>query len=123
MGVDGQSDPDKVTMSELLNAIDGLGAQTGRLLFMTTNHPEQLDEALIRDGRIDRRIHLGKANRRMAKQIFLSICAEEFECNASGALADQFADTLRDGLSMAEIQGFLVKHHEKQFEEILKLAS
>jgi len=32
------TDPDKkVTMSELFNAIDGLGAQTGRLLFMTTN--------------------------------------------------------------------------------------
>merc|ERR1712050_519602 len=101
MGVDGQSDPDKVTMSELLNAIDGLGAQTGRLLFMTTNHPERLDEALVRDGRIDRRFHLGMANRRMAKRIFLSICADEPSCTAKDAQAEQFAEAIREGLSMA----------------------
>merc|ERR1712226_507642 len=75
-------------MSELLNAIDGLGAQTGRLLFMTTNHPERLDEALIRDGRIDRRFHLGKANRRMAKRIFLSICTDEPLCNTKETQAE-----------------------------------
>ena len=37
-----------VTLSGLLNAIDGVGAQEGRLLFMTTNYVERLDEALIR---------------------------------------------------------------------------
>lgn len=120
--VDGKSDPDRVTMSELLNAIDGLGAQTGRLLFMTTNHPERLDEALIRDGRIDRRYHLGKATRRMAKRIFLSICPDEPLGSVKDAWAEQFAETIREGLSMAEIQGFLVRHHEKSFEEIMALA-
>jgi len=120
--VDGQSDPDRVTMSELLNAIDGLGAQTGRLLFMTTNHPERLDDALIRDGRIDRRYHLGKANRQMAKRIFLSIFTDEPPCTAVDAQAEQFAKTIGEGRSMAEIQGFLVRHHEKSFEEIMTLA-
>jgi len=119
--VDGKPDPDRVTMSELLNAIDGLGAQTGRLLFMTTNHPERLDGALIRDGRIDRRYHLGKANRQMAKRIFLSIFADETLSTIKEVHADQFAKTIREGLSMAEIQGFLVKHHEKSFEEIIAL--
>jgi len=99
--VDAKIDPDRVTMSELLNAIDGLGAQTGRLLFMTTNHPERLDEALIRDGRIDRRYHLGKATRQMAKRTFLSICGDEPHCATKKAQAEQFATTIRDSLSMA----------------------
>ena len=37
-----------VTLSGLLNAIDGLAAPEGRLLFATTNHVEHLDPALIR---------------------------------------------------------------------------
>lgn len=41
------------TLSCLLNALDGLTASHGRVLIMTTNHPEKLDAALIRPGRID----------------------------------------------------------------------
>jgi ATP-dependent 26S proteasome regulatory subunit len=42
-----------VTLSGLLNVIDGLFTSHGRILIMTTNHPEILDSALIRPGRID----------------------------------------------------------------------
>ena len=38
----------------LLNALDGVTAQEGRMVFFTTNHYERLDEALIRPGRMDR---------------------------------------------------------------------
>jgi chaperone BCS1 len=48
----------KVTFSGLLNSIDGVAAGEGRLLFATTNHIEQLDPALIRPGRIDRKSRL-----------------------------------------------------------------
>lgn len=44
---------DGITLSGLLNSIDGVIAQEGRLLFCTTNHLERLPEALIRPGRID----------------------------------------------------------------------
>jgi len=47
------------TLSGVLNALDGIAAAEGRILVMTTNHIERLDPALIRDGRIDLRIHLG----------------------------------------------------------------
>jgi ATP-dependent 26S proteasome regulatory subunit len=42
-----------VSFSGLLNAIDGVAAQEGRIFFMTTNHLEKLDPALIRPGRCD----------------------------------------------------------------------
>jgi hypothetical protein len=42
-----------LTLSGLLNVIDGLFSSHGRILIMTTNHPEILDSALIRPGRID----------------------------------------------------------------------
>jgi hypothetical protein len=48
-----------VTLSGLLNAIDGMGARDGRILVITTNRPDVLDPALIRPGRIDRRETIG----------------------------------------------------------------
>ncbi|KAH5617393.1 hypothetical protein HBI23_257770 [Parastagonospora nodorum] len=41
------------TLSGLLNAIDGVASQDGHVLIITTNHPECLDPALTRAGRID----------------------------------------------------------------------
>jgi len=117
-----QNDSERVTMSELLNAIDGLGAQTGRLLFMTTNHAERLDDALTRDGRIDRRFHIGLATNHMAKRIYLSICGDDPPSKANEEQAAKFSEAVGEGLGMAAIQGFLVKHHEKSIEEILFLA-
>jgi chaperone BCS1 len=49
------------SFSGLLNALDGVGAQEGRIVVLTTNHRERLDAALIRPGRIDLEIELGRA--------------------------------------------------------------
>lgn len=42
-----------VTFSGLLNVLDGVAASEDRLVFMTTNHIDRLDPALIRPGRVD----------------------------------------------------------------------
>lgn len=42
-----------ITLSGLLNGIDGVITRDGRILFITSNHIETLDEALLRPGRID----------------------------------------------------------------------
>ncbi|KAF6266677.1 P-loop containing nucleoside triphosphate hydrolase protein [Scenedesmus sp. NREL 46B-D3] len=62
----------RLTFSGLLNAIDGVAAQEGRLLFMTTNHIERLAGALIRPGRVDVRCFLGPATQRQARNLFVS---------------------------------------------------
>nr|POF18558.1 mitochondrial chaperone bcs1 [Quercus suber] len=50
-----------VTYSGLLNALDGVASAEERIIFMTTNHIDRLDEALIRPGRVDMTVHLGNA--------------------------------------------------------------
>merc|ERR1719321_1768941 len=52
-------DEDALNLAGLLNVLDGVVDSPGRILVMTSNHPEKLDPALIRPGRISKRIHLG----------------------------------------------------------------
>jgi chaperone BCS1 len=59
-----------VTLSGLLNVLDGVSSQDDRILIMTTNHPEKLDDALTRPGRVDLKITFQLANRSMANKIF-----------------------------------------------------
>jgi chaperone BCS1 len=49
----------KVTLSDLLNTLDGPGAKEGRMVIMTTNAPDALDPAIHRKGRMDQKIYLG----------------------------------------------------------------
>lgn len=62
----------RLTFSGLLNAIDGVAAQEGRLLFMTTNHIDRLSKALIRPGRVDVRCYLGPATQQQAVNLFVA---------------------------------------------------
>ncbi|KAJ1264335.1 hypothetical protein BS78_09G255600 [Paspalum vaginatum] len=52
---------DKVTLSGLLNFVDGLWSTSGeeRIIVFTTNYKERLDQALLRPGRMDMHIHMG----------------------------------------------------------------
>jgi chaperone BCS1 len=51
-----------VSFSGLLNALDGVRSQEGRILFMTTNHRDRLDPALMRPGRADVHVKLDYAS-------------------------------------------------------------
>ena len=52
-----------VTFSGLLNALDGVASAEERGLFLTTNHVDQLDPALVRPGRVDMTVRLGAVTR------------------------------------------------------------
>jgi chaperone BCS1 len=70
-----QRDPDgysgrTVTASGLLNALDGLAAGEDRITFLTTNHIDRLDPALIRPGRVDMMVRIGEATRYQAAEMW-----------------------------------------------------
>ncbi|KAJ5675209.1 uncharacterized protein N7477_005143 [Penicillium maclennaniae] len=64
---------DGITLSSLLNVIDGVASSEGRILVMTTNHVERLDEALVRIGRVDMQLFLGYSSKENIKNLFTSI--------------------------------------------------
>ena len=59
-----------VSFSGLLNAIDGVASQEGRIFIMTTNHIEKLDDALKRPGRCDVTEKLDLASRSQMIRLF-----------------------------------------------------
>ncbi|KAF9649610.1 P-loop containing nucleoside triphosphate hydrolase protein [Thelephora ganbajun] len=60
----------RISLSGLLNALDGVGAQEGRLLFATTNRYEALDAALRRPGRMDVHVEFKLASRYQIGELF-----------------------------------------------------
>ncbi|KAK2048512.1 hypothetical protein LZ31DRAFT_563134 [Colletotrichum somersetense] len=65
-----KDDKKGISLSGLLNAIDGVASQEGRILVMTTNKPESLDEALIRPGRVDLQVSFTNATPQQATELF-----------------------------------------------------
>lgn len=63
----------KISLSALLNVIDGVASQEGRILIMTTNHVDKLDDALIRPGRVDMKLKFDLATTAMVTTIFKAI--------------------------------------------------
>ena len=59
-----------ISLSGLLNAIDGVASHEGRVLLMTTNFPDKLDEALIRPGRVDMKVQFTNATRSQITELF-----------------------------------------------------
>lgn len=59
-----------VTFDTLLEVLDGYTYLHDTIIIFTTNHPEKLDRALIRPGRIDQQFVFGPADRQQVSAIF-----------------------------------------------------
>jgi chaperone BCS1 len=93
----------RLSFSGFINALDGVASHEGSVIFMTTNHPELIDEAVIRSGRVDFRMELSRCDRHQLREMFLKFFDDP-------AAADVFASALEPGLwSPAEVQERLLK--------------
>ena len=101
------------SIAGLLNLIDGAIAPEGRILFMTTNRPEQLDEALVRPGRIDRQFEIGNATQYQARRLFARFMQEE-----NHEQMERFASSVPTHTSMSTLQNILIKNVENPEQAI-----
>lgn len=84
------SDTNKTIVPAFLTEMDGL-ADSGAIVMLMTNRPDTLDEAAIRDGRIDRKIHIGLPNPQDQRDIL--------ELGLRGAkLQDKLCDCIDAGM-------------------------
>ncbi|OKL56692.1 hypothetical protein UA08_07990 [Talaromyces atroroseus] len=124
-----------VSLSGLLNAIDGVSSQEGRILVMTTNSPESLDKALIRPGRVDLHIAFELPTKVDMRELFMAMYRDDTLSVATTqaneiaiikskeqeeitkpthdleSLAMKFADSIPERkFSLAALQGFLLSY-------------
>ena len=93
----------KVSYSGFINALDGVAAHEGSVIFLTTNHPQLIDEAAIRSGRVDFRMELGLCDRDQLERMFRKFFDDV-------AAAARFADSVpADRWSPAAVQERLLK--------------
>jgi len=113
-----------VTLSGLLNVLDSVSSEEGRITFATTNHIENLDPALIRAGRMDLKIKYSLATAAQIKEVFrvfLGVADDDtdrarpstfihYTADDIERLATEFAASMPpDTYSIAQIQGYLLR--------------
>ncbi|KZT28418.1 hypothetical protein NEOLEDRAFT_1108514 [Neolentinus lepideus HHB14362 ss-1] len=116
-----------VTFSGFLNVLDGVASGEERIIFMTTNHIERLDPALIRPGRVDLALLVDDASPAQAKALFRQFYGGEDVQHVAGMNHDELEDLaqmlehivkaeLKAGrrVSMAALQGLFIRAGPKE---------
>lgn len=102
----------KVSFSTLLNSFDGALCRDGMITVITTNHIDKLDEALIRDGRVDVRMEIKNPTPEIAKQYVESFYDIRLSMN--------FGDL---NMSMSSIQELCIKNKDNSLAVINHLSN
>ncbi|GJM97565.1 hypothetical protein PR202_ga14500 [Eleusine coracana subsp. coracana] len=100
---------ESISLSGMLNFVDGLWSSCvgERLMVFTTNHPERLDPALLRAGRMDRKFELGyctPAALRVLANNYLGVQGDDCEDDpdtVSGLMTEAEVFMGRDGAGAA----------------------
>ncbi len=101
------SDQGGISLSGLLNVLDGFSAPENVIYVMTTNDADSIDPALLRPGRIDYKLFLGPACESQKVALYRRFFPEASESDASEFAQAHWADT------MAEFQGLLLALEEE----------
>ena len=102
-----------LSFSGFINALDGVAAQEGKIIVMTTNHLDKLDEAMIRPGRVDRKFYIGRATHDQMIKMFLRFFPEATE------EAKAFAEALPERtINMATLQEHMMMHRHSSKEAL-----
>jgi hypothetical protein len=113
-----KKDEDSVNLSCFLNILDGIIELHGVMIIMTTNHPEKIDEALIRPGRFDFKYEFKRASKKVVREMI------QFKFELSDKEIEQYIKHMNikdEILSPAEIQSICFKNNDikKCIDEIV----
>lgn len=93
-----------LTLSALLNVLDGALAREGRILVMTSNYPERIDPALLRSGRVDYRLDFEMCGPDEAARLYARFFPERTD------LIEAVRHGYHNRLSPAAIQEICLSH-------------
>ena len=100
---------DALNLSCFLNTLDGIIELHGIMVIMTSNHPEKIDSAVLREGRFDFKHEFKKASQSIVKEML------QHNFQLTGAEMDKYVNiyNIKDYvLSPAKIQKICFKHND-----------
>jgi hypothetical protein len=106
-----------IDLSTILNIIDGSLETPGRILIISSNHPEKFDSAFIRPGRIDMLIEYKLSNHKVIKDMFKSFYDENID-------EDKVTEIEEYKWSPAEVSQILFKNFgnsEQALQDLISL--
>jgi SpoVK/Ycf46/Vps4 family AAA+-type ATPase len=68
---------DELTLGGILTVLDGNLEVYSRMLIITSNHPETIDDALLRPGRIDLQVKFSKCDKKCIRDMYYSFFTKE----------------------------------------------
>ncbi|CAF3981433.1 unnamed protein product [Rotaria sp. Silwood1] len=103
-----------LTLSGLLNALDGVISTEGRIIFMTTNFIERLDPALIRPGRVDNKQYIGPLTAHQVERMLIRFYPQSTRNEIDEFLnkIERLTDNYSQQLSAAQLQGFFMHYKD-----------
>ncbi|CAF2796704.1 unnamed protein product [Rotaria sp. Silwood2] len=103
-----------LTLSGLLNALDGVISTEGRIIFMTTNFIERLDPALIRPGRVDYKHYIGPLTAYQVERMLIRFYPQSTRNEIDQFLneIERLTDNYSKQLSAAQLQGFFMYYKD-----------
>ena len=97
-----------LTFSNLINILDGVLYRHGIIVFMTTNHPEKLDHALLRIGRVDLVVQINHPKKEMINKVFVDILKNNYSEDQIKTEFNTFFDFIKNKkIPMCAIVNFL----------------
>ena len=101
----------RLTLSGVLNALDGVASAEARIIVMTTNYKERLDPALIRPGRVDMKVRIDYCTPEQIYKMFARFYPDE-----THESVQKFVDRVvgcEKNTSAAQIQGLFLQFKDE----------
>ncbi|PGH16125.1 hypothetical protein AJ79_01892 [Helicocarpus griseus UAMH5409] len=112
-----------VSLSGLLNTIDGIASSEGRILVMTTNHIENLDPALLRPGRVDMTIRFEYADTNALQDLYRTIYTKldgdiKYSTRQRHGRSGSKAKSMKDANGKANCNVKVAKHDDASVAQV-----
>lgn len=99
---------DKKVINKLLQFLDSNNSPSNVIFIATTNHPEKLDAALTRKGRIDKRVYVGPINKNIARSMCKSFDLDDEKI-------DKILSKYENTINQSSLQGDILDALKGQF--------